>query len=154
MENQNSNSLFNKEAWKAIVLAFAIVAIAALFLSWQYNKLVEESEEKLSSLQDIMEQGFAQDVLENFIKARVDKNESQANLYLTEVAMEQKNKDKFVLIDNFKSYFIYKSEKTEEGNFRFFVKLYEENEALETVEIISVVKILENYYINSVEIAG
>ena len=101
-----------------------------------------------------MEQGFAQDILENFIKARIDKNESQANLYLTEVAMEQKNKGMFVLIGNFKSYIVYKSEKLEEGNFRFFVKLYEENEALETVEIISVVKILDNYYINSVEIAG
>lgn len=154
MDGQDSNTLFNKEAWKAIVLAILIVVLFGGILSWQYRKVTENSEEKISSLEDVMEQSFAQNVLDKFMEARISKNEAQANIYLTEGAMEQKLQDKFVLINNFKSYQINKSEKLGENQYRFIVKLYGEEKMGETVEIIALIKILDKYYIDSIEIAG
>ena len=154
MEKQDSNTLFNKDAWKAIIVAVLIVALAAGVLSWQYKKITEKSEEKLSSLEDVMEQLLAQGVLDQFIEARINKNENQANLYLTEQAMEQKIQGEFTLINNFKSYLIQKSEEVGENQYRFIVKLYEEDEMGEIIEVITLTKILDKYYIDLVELAG
>jgi len=154
MDNQNSNTLFNKDAWKAIILAVLVVTLVGGILSWQYRRMTEESEERISSLEDVIERGFAQNMLDKFMTARIKKNETQANIFLTERAMEQKIQGKFILIDNFNSYIIFKSEKLEKNKFRFIVKIYKDNIMSEIVEVIALIKILDGYYIDSVEIAG
>lgn len=149
-----------KEAWKSITLAIVFVAAASFVLSWQYNKIENRSEEKLSSLEDIIEQGLAQDVLDKFMTARIAKNESQANIYLTERAMEEKGREEFVLIDDFESYFVVKNEKLpplseqEQKRYKFTVKVYENDEVGEIVETITLTKIIDKYYVDSVEVAG
>ncbi len=147
-----------KDVIKAFVIALLIVVLGEVVLAWQYHRLEKKRipliEEKLEKQQQEMEQGSAQDILDRFILARVEKNEAQANLYLTEQAMEQKLKEQFTLINDFTSYEILKSEKLTDDKFRFIVKIYEKDEIGYTIEAIILTKILNQYYIESVEIAG
>ncbi|MDI6592052.1 MAG: hypothetical protein QME61_03940 [Patescibacteria group bacterium] len=152
MNGKNSNILFDREAWKSVIFAILIVVLVGGILSWQYKLIEKKSEEKISSIKQTIEQNLAQNVLDKFMEARIEKNENQAIHYLTERAMEQKIKGEFELINDLQSYEILKTEKLEKNKFRFTVKIYEESGWL--VEIIILNKILDRYYIDSVQIAG
>lgn len=163
MNNQKPNS-FSKEVLKAIIAAFLLALLAVVILAWQYHRIEKERilglEGKLEEQKKEMEQKSAQDVLDKFILARINKNTAQAIRYLTEGAMEQNLQGEFTLVDNFESYEILKTERLQNDNsqndynFRFIVKIYEEGEMNFLIEVIVLTKILDQYYIDSVEMAG
>lgn len=145
-------TFINKGAatWITIVVAFMAAILGAAVLSLIYHKI---SEDRFVNIEKRMEEKEARDVVEKFIEARIGKNESQANIYLTEGAMEQKIKGDFVLIDDFKSFDIEKIEELEGNKLRFTAILYKENLNF-ILEIIITTKISEKYYIDSINIAG
>lgn len=147
-----------KDIIKALVIALIIVVLGEVFLAWQYHRLEKKRlpliEEKLEKQEQEMEQKSARDILDRFMLARIDKNEKRADLYLTEAAMEQKLQGKFDLIADFSNYEILQSDRAGESQFRFMVKLYEQEGLSYIVEAITLQKILDQYYIGSVAIAG
>lgn len=155
---QDPDSLDKKGILKVMTFAILIALLGIGILGWQYRQLekkrLPELEEKIEEQKEEMEQKTAESVLDKFILARIEKNESQAIHYLTERAMEQKNRGKFVLINDFGSYEILKTEKLGEDEYQFIVKLYREEGIGEIVEVIILIKILDKYYIHSVQIAG
>ena len=120
----------------AIALAAAILGI--VILGWQYNRLEKK---QLPALEDRIEQNSAQDVLRRFLETRAD-------ILLTERAMEQKIKGEFVLENGIKYYQILKVDKLADETYRFQVKVGN------FTEIITLIKILGSYYIDSIETAG
>jgi len=153
MSNQN-NTIFNLQSWKAILIAVVSVLVIALFLSWQYKKIEENSEEKLTSLEDVLIMGFVQEVVDDFMLARINGNENQAILFLTEEAFQQMEEGEFFLIGDIESYRITKKEKLDEESFRFRVDTFGKDGTEGFPEIIILKLIGEDYYVNSVEIAG
>ena len=77
-----------------------------------------------------------------------------ATRYLTERAVVQKEQGDFHLLDDFKSYEIKKEEKVADALYRFQVALAMKGQIAGQLEIITLKKILENYYVDSVELAG
>ena len=120
----------------AIALAAAILGI--VILGWQYNQLEKR---RLPALEEKIEQNSAQDILRRFLETRAD-------ILLTERAMEQKDKGGFFMENDIKYYEILKVEKMEDGGFRFYVKVGD------FTEIITLIKILGSYYIDSIDTAG
>lgn len=159
MENQNTDpSLDKKGILKVMIFAILIALLGIGILGWQYRQIekkrIPELEKKVEEQKEEMEQKEAEDILDKFILARIGKNETQAALYLTERAMEQKKQGKFVLVNDFESYEILKAEKMEEGKYRFIVKFYQREGMGNLVEVLILTKILDKYYIDSAEIAG
>jgi len=131
----------------AILIAFLGIGI----LGWQYRQLEKE---RIPALEEKIEKRSAEDVLANFMQARIEKNEVVAKRYLTETSMEQKNQGEFLLIDSFENYEVLKTEKLDQDNYRYIIKIYEGGGVGDFVEVINLIKILNRYYINSVQIAG
>lgn len=131
----------------AILLAFLGIAI----LGWQYRRIEKE---QIPALEEKIEQKSVELVLEKFMRSRIEKNEIEAMFYLTEGAMEQKNKGEFSLLDNFASFQVISSEKIDEDSYRYAVKIFENGGLNSFVEVVSLIKILDQYYIDSVQIAG
>lgn len=158
IDNQEPGTIFSLKAWGSVILAILIMVVVAFGLSWQYERIARESEEKMSSLEDMVEGSLVQDVLDRFLTARINKNEDQAAIYLTERAMEQRVKGQFSLVDDFESYQVIKKEKlagdSASANFEFFVKIYSKDRRDSVIEIIVLTKIIDSYYVDSVEIAG
>jgi hypothetical protein len=138
----------------ALAVSFAAVFLLVWGLSWQYHKIAEQNQGKIETIEQIMEKNSAKEVLNKFMDARIVKQEDQAKIYFTENAMEQYIQNKFVLINDFKSFKISNTERLEDEKFRFVVKIQENNNINEVIEIIAIIKISDQYYINSVEIAG
>ena len=88
------------------------------------------------------------------MQMRIDKNEKGAMRYLTEGAVQQKNQAEFSLLDNFENYEVLQSEKLDEEKYRYVVKIIYEQGIDDFVEIITLIKILDKYYIDAVHIAG
>ena len=157
MSNIESPNIFNFKAWRAMILAILAVAVISFGLSWQYKRIVKESEYKVSSLEDIVEESLAKDALDRFMMARINKNENQATVYFTENAMEQKENAEFILVDDFTSYQIMEKKKLSDvdyPSFEFVVKLYREEKVDNLVEIIVLKEILDSYFVDSVQIGG
>jgi hypothetical protein len=100
------------------------------------------------------EQQAAEYVLDKFMESRINRQQDQSLIYLTENAMDQYSKAEFDLINNFKSFEVLKSEKLGETKFRFIVRIKQEDDINEIVEAVRITKILDRYYVDSVEIAG
>lgn len=120
----------------AAALAAAILGI--VILGWQYNNLEKK---RLPALEEKIEQNSAQDALRRYLETRAD-------ILLTERAMEQKIKGEFILEDNIKRYEILKVDKLPDNSYQFSVKIGS------FVEVVSLIKILGSYYIDSIETAG
>ena len=138
----------------ALAVSFAVVFLLVWGLSWQYHKIAEQNQEKIETIEQTMEKISAKEMLNKFMAARLVRQEDQAKIYFTENAMEQYIQNKFVLINDFKSFEILNTERLEDEKFRFTVKIQENNNISEIIEIITIIKISDQYYINSVEIAG
>jgi hypothetical protein len=136
---------------KAMVLALVITFAAIAVLGWQYRKIESQ---QIPALEEKLEKRIAENALDKFMAQRIQKNESGAMLSLTERAADQKDKEEFVLIDDFENYEILSSQKLTEGQFRFIVKIYENNGLYDITEIIILLKVGDKYYIDSVEMAG
>ncbi len=141
---QDPNSLDKKGILKVMTFAILIALLGIGILGWQYHQLEKK---RIPKLEEKIEQVAAEDILERFMATR-------AESLLTERAMEQKKQAKFVSVNDFESYEILKTEKLEEDKYRFIVKLYREEGIGEIVEVIILIKILDKYYIDSVQIAG
>jgi len=147
-------NILNLQSWKAILIAIISVLLVVSFLSWQYKKIEDNSQEKLTSLEDVLIMGSVQEVVDDFMTARISNNENQAILYLTEQAFQQMEEGAFFLVGEITSYRIVSKEKTDEDTFRFRVETYEKDGIKGFPEIIILKKIGGEYYIDSLKIAG
>jgi len=136
---------------KALIFALLLAFLGIGILGWQYRKIETE---KIPVLEEKIEQKTAESALDKFMRARIGKNEQAALNYLTEFAMEQKNSDRFSLLGDFQTYEILNQDKLPDGRYRFAVKIYDSDEMNDRVEIIILVKILDRYYIDSIELGG
>ena len=127
-----------KGIMKAMGIALAAAILGIAVLGWQYNKLEKK---QLPALEEKIEQNSAQDVLRRYLDTRAD-------ILITERAMEQKIKGEFVLEEGVKYYEILKVDKLPDESYRFQVKVGN------YTEIITLIKILGSYYIDSIETAG
>lgn len=144
---------FRESFWFPLIISFVIALIGITLLGWQYHKI---SQEEIDSLKQNIEENSAKELVNKFMQYRIDKNENQAMIYLTENTMEQKNLGQFILIDNFKSFKIEKTEKLNETAYQFTIIIQKENGIGNFIETIIVSKNLDlnEYYIDSVQVAG
>ena len=147
----DNNDFDKKGIIKALVFALLLAFLGIGILGWQYRRIESE---KVPALEQRLEQKSAEVVLEKFMHARIQQSEKTALNYLTEVAMEQKNSNEFSLLGDFQTYEILNQDKLSDGHYRFAVKIYDGGKMNNWVEIIVLVKILDQYYVDSVEMGG
>ena len=139
----------------ALVVSFIAVFLLIAGLSWQYHQLTDKTQqEEIETIEQTMERIAAKDVLNKFMDARLDKQEEQAKIYFTENAMEQYLQNEFVLIDGFQSFKILSAEKLEDTKFRFSVNIQESDGVNNIIEVITIIKISDQYYIDFIILAG
>lgn len=142
-----------KNSYLIITIFAFLVAVSGIWLlSTQYHKINNGTNN--ISIQEILEQNSAKNIITEFMTARIDKNQEQAVVFFTENAMQQYLNLEFILIDDYTNFEIIKTEKTENEKYRFTIKISEKNNINETIESITVIKILDKYYINSIQIIG
>jgi hypothetical protein len=150
--------LDKKGVIKAIIVATVIALVGIAVLGWEYRRIEKERlpalEQAIEEQEEAMEKELVQEVLDRFMVARIGQNEDMAKHYLTEKAAEQARLNDFYLIDDFASYEILQSEKIEEGKYRFVVKIYYKELPVELTEIITLIKVLDKYYVDSVQVGG
>jgi len=141
--------------WRAILIAIILLIAGELLLAWQYNRLesgrIADIEEKIEEQQKTIEVQAARGTLRDFLDARVAGDENRIGSYVTEQSMQLRNEGQFELFEVL-SYEIVQSDKLGDTSFRFQVKI--SRDRLQQIELIDVTKILDQYYINSVELAG
>ena len=93
-------------------------------------------------------------ILEQFLNSRIANNENEAQSLMTEEGILQKEEGKFEFSGDYKSFRIKNGQKLGEGEFRFQVELINSKGFTSQLESISLKKILDSYYIDSVQIAG
>jgi len=136
---------------KALVFALLFAFLGIGVLGWQYRQIESE---KVPALEERLEQKSVEAVLEKFMHARIQQSDKTVMNYLTERAVEEAAKGEFSLLNNMERYEILSSEKLQDGQYRYAVKIYEEGGRIDFVEIITLSKILDQYYIDSVEMGG
>ena len=140
---------------RAILFAVVLLVMGELLLAWQYQRLekgrLSEIEQKLQDQQYTLEERAAQDVMEKFLEARMVPDEQRASRYVTEEAMQQLQQGLFEF-SGVQDYKIRKKEKFQEGIFRFQVEIT--RDGAKQIEIIELLKVSDEYYVNSVQLAG
>lgn len=147
----------NKEAWKVVAIAIIAVVIGQLFLSWQYYRLEEKRlpliERQLAEQREEIERQSAKTTVVSFLNALEQGNSKFALRFLTENAVVQEEEGIFSLTERIFGHRIIQLDKVNAGEFRAQVEI--ENEALlPQIQLMRVLKILDTYYIDSLEIAG
>jgi ABC-type phosphate transport system auxiliary subunit len=152
----DDSSFDKKGTFKAMLFAVLICLAGLAILGWQYhqieNKRIPLIEEEIGKQKEEIQQRAARNLLDKFMLARLEKNEAQASLYLTEGAMEQKLRGEFGLLEDFESYEVLNAERLQQDKYRFTVKLY--NQRGDFIEAITLIKILDRYYVEAVQLAG
>jgi hypothetical protein len=142
---------------KAMSIALIITLAGLAVLGWQYRQLEEKRlpalEEEIEKQKVEMEKSAAQEVLRSFMTARIEGQKQQAMLYLTENAAESLMENQFNLIGEYDGFLLISAQDLNNNIFRFAVKLYFPN-LTELVELITLVKVVDNYYVDLVELAG
>ena len=155
---REDNSLFNKRAWVALLLAIVLVVAGELILAWQYQRLersrLPQIEAELARQDRILQERDAKDILVLFLDSRLSGNEAKALSYLTEQSVEELERNQFSLFGDFVSYEIQDAKLMEDGVFRFQTAFLNTQGIVVQLELIEVMEILEDYYINSVVFAG
>ena len=136
--------------WIVLIISFLVMILIIQILSWQYHRIAKE---EISLLEIKVEKAIAGETLKDFMEARITKNKSQATILLTERAMEQVSKGEIELIDDFQSFEILETTQLGENEFNFLVKIQFQN-GTETIELIKTTKILDKYYIDSIQLPG
>lgn len=136
---------------KALVLALLLAFLGIGILGWQYRNIEKE---QIPALEEKIEQKSAESLLEKFMHARIEQNEPMAMGYLTERAVADLNEGKFSLLNKMVRYEILDSEKLSENQYRYVVKIYERDGSNDFIEIVTLVKILGQYYIDSLVLGG
>ena len=136
--------------WAILIISFLVMVLIIQILSWQYHRVAKE---EISSLEIKVEKTIARETLKDFMKARIAKNESQAKILLTERAMKQVSRGEIELMDNFQSFEILETTQLGENGFNFLVKIQFQN-GTEMIELIKTTKILDKYYVDSIQLPG
>ena len=141
--------------WRVILFAVALLVVGELFLAWQYNRLesgrIAEIEERIEEQQQTIEVQAAREALRNFLDARIAEDETRVVRYVTEEAMQQRAEGVYELF-GLQDYEIIKSDKLTDTSFRFQVRVSRDRS--KQIEFIELKKLLEQYYINSIQLAG
>ena len=149
------SQILKDSPWKAILIAITLLVAGELLLAWQYNRLesgrLADIEEKIEEQQKTIELQAAREALRDFLDARIAGDETRVVRYVTEQAMQQRSQGEFELFE-VENYEIGESEKLDETNFRFQVNISRDRS--DQVEFIELEKLLDQYYINSVQLAG
>ncbi|HEY4509684.1 MAG TPA: hypothetical protein VJC15_01715 [Candidatus Paceibacterota bacterium] len=147
--------VLKNSALRAILFAVALLVLGEMALAWQYQRLekglLSDLEEKVQEQQQVMEERDAQGALEKFLEARVAGDEQKASRYVTEEAMQQLQQGLFEF-SGAQDYKILRKEKLGEGVFRFQVEITRDQ--TKQIELIELQKISDEYYVNSVQLAG
>ena len=148
-----------KGTFKAMVLAIAVSLLAIGILGWQYRQLEKQRIPNLQAEIDKqkaeIEQKSAEIVLAKFMSVRIMGDAAQIGRYLTENAAKQIESEEFNLENRVQNYEVLNSRDLGENKFRFAVKVYyKEGQVGDLVELITLVKILDGYYIDFLEFAG
>lgn len=149
---------FNRDAWKAVLIALIVVIGGEIVLAWQYNTLerrrIPQIEQELLRQQERAERDQAERILRDFLDARLAHDTQRATRYLAENAMEQSTQGAFQMFGDWKSYTIQSAEKLSNETFRFRVEFGDTEERVRQIELIKLIKILDEYYIDSIKLAG
>ena len=150
--------------WVVIILvAVSAVVLAEGILIFKFWQVAEQ---EIPNIKETTEQQTARYVFDKFMEARMANQKDQAITYFTENAMQQHINNEFVLVNDFKSFKLLKSEKLEEmekypgadqsgfAGYRFIVEIYEQNDINDFIEAITIIKISDRYFVNSVEFPG
>jgi len=136
--------------WIVLIISFLVMILIIQILSWQYHRIAKE---EISLLEIKVEKAIAGETLKDFMEARITKNKSQATILLTERAMEQVSRGEIELMDNFQSFEILETTQLGENEFNFLVKIQFQN-GTEMIELIKTTKILDKYYVDSIQLPG
>src|SRR3989344_7000416 len=123
---------------KALVFALLLAFLGIGILGWKYRRIETE---KVPALEERLERRSAEAVLEKFMHARIRQSESSAMNYLTERVVEEAAAGKFSLLNKMERYEIINSEKLSDGQYRYAIKIYEDDERNDFVEVITLSKI-------------
>lgn len=152
---ESENRFLNKSTWKIVLFAIALLVVGELLLSWQYRRLegerIEGLEQKIEQQQQTIEIGAAQEALRAFLEARIAGDENRAARYITEETALQRQMGLFEF-SGVQDYSIQSKDNLGEGVFRFQVEITRDR--LKQIEFIELRKISDEYYVNSVELAG
>lgn len=119
-----------------------------------FSGKLEEIEKKLNQKIELKQKN-AEDLLNEFLKARMENEREKALGFLTENARYQYERGTWKLTDpNFSSYNIVQVRKIDETRFKFVVEIAVKEQPGPTVEIIDVIEILGNFFIDSVQLPG
>lgn len=155
--DQENPRLLDKDSFKALFISMLAVVAGLLFLSWQYNNLAEdripEIEKKVEQQAQELESQKAQTALVSFLEARVAGNTERARQHLTEEAASQVEGGNIQLGRDAESYRILRRMEGRDAP-TFQVELTLNEAPFSLTEVITMKKISEQYYIDSVEIAG
>lgn len=143
---------------RAMVLATVISLLGIGILGWQYRQIekqrIPKLQEEIERQKAEVEKKSAELVVERFMSARIKGDAAQTKRYLTENAIRQIESKEFELIKT-ERYEVLNASIPEEGKTRFAVKVfYKEGGVGDLVELVTLVKILDAYYIDSLEFAG
>ncbi|MDP6703906.1 MAG: hypothetical protein QF775_00280 [archaeon] len=145
-------NFFNKDAWKAILFAFLILLVGQAVLTWQYYRLQEKQlpqiEEELEAQRLEIEERKAKELVEAFMVARLGGGNLEQ--YLTEGAAAQDIDD----VTAIQGYDIEKTDVLGNETFRFHIGIQDGSGFTISLELITVTKILNTYYIDSVVLGG
>ena len=136
--------------WIVLIISFLVMILIIQILSWQYHRIAKE---EISLLEIKVEKAIAGETLKDFMEARITKNKSQATILLTERAMEQVSRGEVRLFDDLESFEILEAAQSGENEFNFLVKVQLQN-GTKTIELIKAAKILDKYYIDSIQLPG
>lgn len=145
------HSFFNKKAWMALLLAIILVVVGELVLAWQYRRLETE---RLPRIEQELAQRNAKDILIVFLQARIAENENRARAFLTEVSVLELEENQFELFLPFDTFEIQSVTSLNSGSFLFQTAFFNSRGIIVNLELIEIVEILGEYYINSIQIAG
>ena len=142
---------FNNKAWMALLLAIILVVAGELVLAWQYRRLETE---RLPRIEQELAQRNAKDILIVFLQARIAENENRARAFLTEVSVLELEENQFELFLPFDTFEIQSVTSLNSGSFLFQTAFFNSRGIIVNLELIEIVEILGEYYINSIQIAG
>jgi len=147
----------NKDAWKGVAIAIIAVVIGQLVLAWQYYRLEEKRlpliEKQLLEQREEIERKSAKETIVSFLDALEQGNSKLALRFLTENAVVQEEEGAFSLTERILGHRIIQLDQVGVSEFRAQVEI--ENEDLfPQVRLMRILKILDTYYIDSINIAG
>lgn len=143
--------------FRTIVLIVILAAFVAsvVFLLMRPSPLRDSEDSFREKVVEKVERVAAQSIVYKFMTARIERDTKRAFQYLTErsiAALDQGEQSRVVLVNNFERYEIVDIKEFGDGSFQFMVKVFEGE--IFFIEEMRVIKVLDSYFIDSIELAG